>query len=180
MASVYTGVETLGKRIGGQPSAPTFVETIDVKWDDKYDPDAPLLIDDIIVGTFLSSSMARLSDATKGYIAIADDRLTYVSQSANFTVGAKITGATSGATATIVFDEDAGTTGRLTLKDKSPDKDFVTGEVITDDETVPGTATTAVVKPCVRVYQMNVTVLDECAKDVDLTGVSVRLAITQY
>ncbi len=179
MGSVYTGKETVGVRVGGQPSAPQWTEVFDVKWDDKYDPDAPLLLEDL-VGTFVCSSMARLSDASKGYVAIADDRITYVSQSVNFTVGAKITGATSGATATIVYDEDAGATGRLTIKDKSPGKDFVTGEVITDDETVPGTATTSVVKPCVRVYQVNGAVIDECAKDVDLTGVSVRIAITTY
>jgi len=178
MASVYTGIETLGRRIGGMASAPLFIENIDVKWDDKYDPDAPLVLEPTdIVGTFIASVPARLSDATKGYMAIVDDRLTYISQSANFTIGSVITGATSGATATIVYDEDAGTTGRLTLKDV--DGTFVTGEVITDAETVAGTATTAVVKPAIRVYEVSTTVLVECAKDVDLTGVSARIAIIQ-
>ena len=172
--SVYTGTETTAIKAGGMPSAPTYLEIIDVIWDDKYDPDAPLLLEGL-VGDFVACIPARLSDASKGYLAIADDRITYTGQSANFTVGATITGGTSGATAVIVADEDAGTTGRLTVKDVVGT--FVTAEVITDDETVPGTATTAVVNPCVRVYQITGSVLVECAKDVDLSGVLVRLPV---
>ena len=172
--STYTGTETTAIKAGGMPSAPTFCEIIDVIWDDKYDPDAPLLLEGL-VGTFVGCIPARLSDAAKGYVAIADDRLTYVSQTGNFTAALTITGATSGATATLVYDEDAGTTGRLTVKDVVGT--FVTGEVVTDTST--GSATLAVVKPCVRVYVVNTTnkVFDECAKDVDLSGVLVRLPV---
>src|SRR6185312_9563479 len=41
--------------------------------------------------------------------------LNYNNQSANYTVGNTIKGATSGATATITADSDSGTTGTLTL-----------------------------------------------------------------
>jgi len=45
----------------------------------------------------------------------AGSTLNYDSQTANFTVGSSVAGATSGATAIIVADSDAGTTGTLTL-----------------------------------------------------------------
>lgn len=72
--------------------------------------------------------------------------LAYNAQTANFTVGKKITGATSGATAYILEDSDAGATGTLTLGNINPNpitgSYFVNGEIITDDNGVPGSATT--------------------------------------
>ena len=64
--------------------------------------------------------------------------LAYDNQSANFTVGKTITGGTSGATATIVADNDAGATGTLTLRDVVGV--FEDDEEITDDNGTPGTA----------------------------------------
>jgi hypothetical protein len=43
--------------------------------------------------------------------------LAYDAQTANFTVGATLTGGTSGATARIIADSDSGLTGTLTVKD---------------------------------------------------------------
>ena len=56
--------------------------------------------------------------------------LAYDAQTANFTLGAVLTGATSAATARIIADADAGATGTLTLKDIIGI--FIDGEVITD------------------------------------------------
>lgn len=57
--------------------------------------------------------------------------LDYDAQSANFTVGQTLTGGTSGATATIVADNDGGTTG--TLKLINPTGTFQDNETITDE-----------------------------------------------
>ncbi len=65
--------------------------------------------------------------------------LAYVGQTSNFVVGEIITGATSGATARVMADADAGATGTLTLKNIT--KEFVSGEVITG--TTGGSATTS-------------------------------------
>jgi len=64
--------------------------------------------------------------------------LLYDSQTANFTAGAILTGATSGATARIQKDVDGGTTGTLTLIDIVGA--FQNNEVITDDNGTPGSA----------------------------------------
>lgn len=65
--------------------------------------------------------------------------LAYDTQTANFTAGATITGASSGATARIQADSDSGTTGTLTLTDISGE--FIDNEIITDDNGTPGSAT---------------------------------------
>jgi hypothetical protein len=63
--------------------------------------------------------------------------LAYDTQTANFTVGNVLTGASSGATARIVADSDSGTTGTLTLTDIVGI--FTDNEIITDGGT--GSAT---------------------------------------
>ncbi len=65
--------------------------------------------------------------------------LSYDAQSANFTAGKQLTGGTSGATATIVSDTDAGSTGTLTLSNITGT--FQNNETITDDNSSPGSAT---------------------------------------
>jgi len=64
--------------------------------------------------------------------------LDYDGQTANFTVGATLTGATSGATATILEDADGGATGTLTLKDVTGT--FANNEVLADNGGTPGAA----------------------------------------
>ena len=59
--------------------------------------------------------------------------LAYDNQTANFTVGETLTGATSGATAIITADSDSGTTGTLTIR--SIVGTFIDNEVITDSAT---------------------------------------------
>lgn len=54
--------------------------------------------------------------------------LAYQNQTANFTLGDMITGATSGAKARVIADSDSGTTGTLTLKDIT--KEFINGEIV--------------------------------------------------
>lgn len=56
--------------------------------------------------------------------------LNYDTQTGNYTKGRTLTGATSGATATLQFDADSGTTGTLTLVDVVGT--FVDNEIITD------------------------------------------------
>lgn len=65
--------------------------------------------------------------------------LLYDSQTSNFTAGAIITGASSGATARIQSDTDGGTTGTLVLIDI--DGEFIDNEIIQDDNATPGSAT---------------------------------------
>lgn len=63
--------------------------------------------------------------------------LPYQSQTGNFTVGLVLTGATSGASARITADADAGATGTLTIRDTVGT--FVSGEIVRD--TAAGSAT---------------------------------------
>jgi hypothetical protein len=65
--------------------------------------------------------------------------LAFDAQTANFTLGKIITGATSGATAIILEQTDAGATGVLTLGSISGT--FVDNEIITDNNGTPGSAT---------------------------------------
>ncbi len=65
--------------------------------------------------------------------------LAYDAQTANFTAGAVVTGASSGATARIQADSDSGATGTLTLIDILGD--FLDNEIITDNNGTPGSAT---------------------------------------
>lgn len=64
--------------------------------------------------------------------------LAYDTQTANFTVGNILTGASSGATARIIADSDSGTTGTLTLSDISGE--FIDNEIITDSGSGSATA----------------------------------------
>ena len=64
--------------------------------------------------------------------------LNYDTQTANFTAGAILTGASSGATARIQADADAGATGTLTLIDIKGS--FIDNEVLADDNGTPGAA----------------------------------------
>jgi len=65
--------------------------------------------------------------------------LDYDAQTANFTVGAILTGGTSGAHGIITADTDTGDTGTLTLE--GIDGVFQNNETITDDNGTPGSAT---------------------------------------
>lgn len=65
--------------------------------------------------------------------------ITYGTQTANFTTGSILTGATSGATAKIEEDSDSGATGTLTLGNISGT--FQNGEIISDNSTGAGSAT---------------------------------------
>jgi hypothetical protein len=75
--------------------------------------------------------------------------LAYDAQTANFTVGALLTGATSGATARIVADADAGVTGTLSLHTITGA--FIDNEIITDSVTGSATANGALVAGSVAI-----------------------------
>lgn len=105
-----------------------------------------------IIKTFATASGSYSGDIYGSYYFITNgvtsmERITrtlaYVTQTSNFTVGATLTGATSGATATIIADADAGATGTLTIGYIKPGPTglyFQAGEIITDSAT--GSATT--------------------------------------
>lgn len=94
---------------------------------------------------------AEVTDGVKygGYFYVADGNdgnkigylkatLAYDAQTANFTVGKMITQAVSNAKAVILADTDAGATGTLTLKILSGS--FVNDQIITDNNSTPGSA----------------------------------------
>tara|TARA_R100000656_G_scaffold61465_1_gene47461 strand:+ start:750 stop:2543 length:1794 start_codon:yes stop_codon:yes gene_type:complete len=80
-----------------------------------------------------------VSNGNNGIVRISRT-IDYGTQTANFTVGARITGATSGATATILEDSDGGATGTLTIGNITGT--FQSGEIITDNGSPTGSATT--------------------------------------
>lgn len=78
-----------------------------------------------------STDMTESDDAEVGY-------LRYEGQTAEFSIGATLTGGTSDATARIVGDDRSGATG--TLRIMHVDGTFVDGETITDSESGSATA----------------------------------------
>lgn len=88
-------------------------------------------------GTIRSNGFGH--DNARLYAGLFGTKLDYDGQSANFTAAATLTGGTSGATATIDSDSDAGTTGTLTLSAFTDH--FDNNETITDNNGSPGSAT---------------------------------------
>lgn len=86
--------------------------------------------------------LIRNADSTN-YILIGTqvETLAYDTQTANFTVGLKLTGASSDATGWIVYDDDGGATGTLVLSDVQGT--FTAAETITDSSTGSAKATAA-------------------------------------
>jgi hypothetical protein len=74
---------------------------------------------------YILAASAKRAGATLGYDA----------QTVNFTVGAIVTGQTSGCQARIIGDSDSGTTGTLTVRSivKGTNGEFIDNEVIKDD-----------------------------------------------
>ncbi len=66
--------------------------------------------------------------------------LAYNTQTANYTVGKTLTGATSGAQGVILADADGGATGTLTIG-MTTATNFTTTEIIADNNGTPGSAT---------------------------------------
>ena len=87
----------------------------------------------VVVGT-LSGNFTHGEAITSGTLASAI--LTNINP---FTIGAKVTGGTSGAQGIVLESADAGATGTLTIGSYSGT--FISGETITDNETVPGRGT---------------------------------------
>jgi len=83
----------------------------------------------------LTTAEVKLDFAGKLYYDLA-----YDTQTANFTVGKIVTGASSGAKGLIVFDTDLGATGTLVIEPINK-LNFIDDEIITDDNTVAGSAT---------------------------------------
>jgi len=78
----------------------------------------------------LPTNLMDLRQTGCGFFELTSADIAYDAQSANFTVGATLTGGTSGATAVITADDDDGTTGTLTVEQVSGV--FQDNETITD------------------------------------------------
>ena len=104
----------------------------------------PLDENDAVVTTSFLMGIKDKNGYTES-VLVPNGALNYDAQTANFTVGAILTGGTSAATAVIVLDVDSGTTGTLTLA--FIDGTFSDGETITDasggSADVDGTLTNA-------------------------------------
>jgi predicted CXXCH cytochrome family protein len=86
----------------------------------------------IAAGLAWAPATARAQATTKTH---RQQTLDYITQTVNFTIGDTLTGATSGATATIRADNDLGSNGSLTLTDLFPGPSgdfFLDGETIDD------------------------------------------------
>jgi hypothetical protein len=83
--------------------------------------------------------------------------LAYDAQTANFTVGAIVTGATSGCTARISADSDGGVTGTLTVRSivKGANGYFQDNEIITDSSSGSATANGTLSVPVVTLLGSN-------------------------
>lgn len=120
VASTYVA----GTIIGRNTTQPNFVTT--------YTNDQLDLYINFTIGS-LTSAQVKVDFATELFYPLA-----YDGQSANFTAGLTVTGATSGATGVIVADADSGATGTLTLKTVLPGPKgyyFIDNEVLTDSST---------------------------------------------
>jgi len=94
------------------------------------------------------NQLVLLAEVTKGSLTSAEIKvefsdskqwdLAYDGQSANFTVGATVTGATSKAFGVIVKDTDGGATGTLVIAGIKGT--FQNNEELTDDNSTPGVA----------------------------------------
>lgn len=143
------GIEKLEEVAGGHPVRMMVAydnNTLIYAYNDKiaaYDIAADT---STIINTYSVSSSLYSGDRYGGYFFVTNSKssigrisrtLAYDNQTSNFTAGAILTGATSGATAVILQDSDSGATGTLTLG-------YVVGtfqdnEIITDSST--GSAT---------------------------------------
>ncbi len=122
------------RTVENQGDAPgAFVLTSDATataaWAETLQPGEAAIVRAMVVGVRRNGDERGFYHVARG-VRRPGSTLAYDTQTANFTVGQVLTGATSGATARIIADVDAGATGTLTLKDIS--KEFVVGEIITD------------------------------------------------
>lgn len=90
----------------------------------------------------LAYKINRVNRFKNKVTAYAITTLAYNTQTANYNVGAVLTGATSGAKALILADADGGATGTLTLAAIAGYSSvFTLGEIVADDGGTPGSAT---------------------------------------
>jgi hypothetical protein len=90
----------------------------------------------IVVAHYVASGSFAGGDATgKIWLRMVSTKITYGSQTGNFTVGQIVTGATSGAKGLILADNDAGTSGTLTIDGTDASANllnFSAGEALSD------------------------------------------------
>lgn len=87
-------------------------------------------VDNEIITDGASGSAMANGSVTEGVVSIGRSTMSYDAQTVNFTIPGNLTGGTSGATAVLVSDSDAGTTGVLTITDvrgSFADNEIITG-----------------------------------------------------
>ena len=128
-----TGYAAFGGVVNGTPQKR-------IRWTNEAGTESLLLVTTSTVYKWNVGNVAwEVVKGTNATTIAAPTRLDYDAQTANFTVAATLTGATSGHTATIDADSDSGASGFLTIS--SADGAFQDGEIITDDNGTPGSAT---------------------------------------
>lgn len=117
-------------RSNGSARVVTTNATATTIWRARLEPNKIMLIDVLVTGERRNGTdygVWHTTHAAKGAVAT----LAYDNQTANYTAGNKIIGATSGASAYIVADSDAGTTGTLSLS--HVEGTFLDNEIIAED-----------------------------------------------
>lgn len=107
-------------------------------WSIALEPGQMVYLEGKVIGKGRNVAQRGIYHISAGAYRVGS-ALAYDTQTANFTAGATLTGASSGATARIQADSDSGATGTLTLIDITGD--FIDNEIITDNNGTPGSAT---------------------------------------
>lgn len=138
--TTLAGVPTRWMRLSSTNRGETFGLTTNngatKAWSIPLDPGQKCYLEAKVIGRQRNGT-----DTAFYHVAVSAGRpgstLAYDTQTGNFTLGATLTGATTGATARIIADSDGGTTGTLTLQDIIGE--FADDEIISDG--VGGSAT---------------------------------------
>lgn len=107
-------------------------------WSIALEPGQMVFLEGKVIGKGRNVAQRGIYHISAGAYRVGS-ALAYDTQTANFTAGATVTGASSGATARIQADADGGATGTLTLIDITGA--FIDNEIITDNNGTPGSAT---------------------------------------
>lgn len=122
----------------GESFGITTTNTATKAWSISLDPGQLVYLEAKVIGKGRNVAQRAIYHIVSGAYRVGS-ALAYDTQTANFTAGATVTGASSGATGRIQADSDGGATGTLTLTDIQGV--FIDNEIITDDNGTPGSAT---------------------------------------
>lgn len=124
--------------LNGATTGLTTTNSATKAWSIELQPGQMVILEGKVIGRGRNVAQRGIYHISCGAYRVGST-LAYDTQTANFTAGATLTGASSGATARIQADADGGATGTLTLIDIQGD--FIDNEIITDNNGTPGSAT---------------------------------------